>query len=240
MARARVERINSDALLVRRVSTGESDLIVTLVTEQRGLVSAAARSARRSWKRFAGIEPMHLLRVSLEERAGVEAMTLADATLLRARSRLTSDLSKLEAAGQALRWVRRASPPLTPEPGVWDEVNALLDRLDDDSAGAEVSAEGHLAAMGLRMLGAMGWGLDLDRCVRCGRECAETAAACIDPAAGGLICRACGGARLILKADRRVRMAAAMAGDDEALSGEDARQALELVEAALAAHSGHG
>lgn len=238
MGRARVDRIRTDALLVRRVPIGESDLMVTLFTEQRGLVSAAARAARKSWKRFAALEPMHLLRVSLEERAGSEVMSLVEAGLVSARPRLVADLPKLEAAGQALRWVRRASPPQTPEPGVWLEVNALLDRLEQEEAGSEVTPEAHLAAMGLRMLVAIGWGLDLDRCVRCGRPCAEASAACVDPAAGGLVCRACGGASTVLRAERRVRMVAALAGDDSALVGEDARQVLELVEATLAAHSG--
>lgn len=239
MVRARVDRVRTDALLVRRVPVGDSDLIVTLFTEARGVVSASARSARRSWKRFAALEPMHLLRVSLEERPGVEVMSLSEAALAKPRSLLVSDLAKLEAAGQALRWVRRAAPPLTPEPGMWSELNRLLDRLDQEGS-AEVPAEAHLAATGLRLLAAIGWGLDLDRCVRCGRPCEGAAAACVDPAAGGLVCRACGGASQVLRADRRSRMLAAMEGEDGALQAEDAKQVLDLVEAALSAHSGQG
>jgi DNA repair protein RecO (recombination protein O) len=221
--------------------------MVTLFTEQRGLVSAAARSARRSQKRFAALEPMHLLRVALEERPGAEVMSLAEASIARPRSRLVADLARLEAAGKALRWVRRASPPQTPEPGVWLEINALLDRLDGfNSDGGEPSGrperapEAHLAATGLRILTDVGWGLDLDRCVRCGRPCGESAAACIDPASGGLVCRSCGGANQVLRADRRARMLAAVAGDDEALLAEDAGQVIDLVDAALSAHSGQG
>jgi DNA repair protein RecO (recombination protein O) len=248
VARARTERLRSDALLVRRVPFGEADLMISLFTEERGLVSAVARSARRSWKRFAALEPMHLLRVALEERPGVELMSLAETSIARPRSRLVADLGKLEAAGRALRWVRRASPPQTPEPGVWLEINALLDRLDldgNEGEGADparpaLSPEAHLATTGLRILTTVGWGLDLDRCVRCGRPCAAAAAACIDPASGGLVCRACGGSSQVLRADRRARMLAALAGDDGALLAEDAAQVIDLVDAALSAHSGQG
>lgn len=236
--RARTERLHTEALLVRRVSFGEADLMVTLFTAERGLLSAVARAARKSYKRFAALEPMHLLRVTLEERPGAEVGSLVEASIARARSHVVSDLGRLEAAGRALRWVRSAVPPQTAEPGVWSEVNGLLDRLDD--AWDTQAPEAHLGASGLRMLVAVGWGLDLERCVRCGRGCGAGASACVDPAAGGLVCRSCGGARLILSGERRARFSAAVGGDDAALVVEDARTAIELVDVALAAHSGQG
>jgi DNA repair protein RecO (recombination protein O) len=236
--RARTERLHTDALLVRRVPYGDADLVVTFFTEQRGLISASARSARRSWKRFAAMEPMHLLRIAVEERPGSELWSLSETSIARPRSHLAADLGKLEAAGRALRWVRSASPPQTAEPLVWAEVNGFLDRLDDP--GEAQGAEALLAATGLRLLAAVGWGLDLERCVRCGRSCGEAAAACVDPAAGGLVCRLCGGAPKVLRADRRVRLLAAAGGDDAALLAEDASVGIDLVDAALAAHSGRG
>ena len=98
--------------------------------------------------------------------------------------------------------------------------------------------QGLLAAAGLRMLAAIGWGLELERCVRCGRACEPAAAACLDPGQGGLVCRACGGARIVLRGERRARLAAAQAAQVVALTDEDAAQALAIVEDALAAHAG--
>ncbi len=158
-SRPRTERLRSDALLVRNAPFGDADALVTLFTEAKGIVSAVARSARRSARRFPALEPMHLLRVSLDERPGSDMAVLLESSIARPRLTLVGSLERLEAAGQALRWVRRAAPPHTPEPALWEEINTLLDRLDAPEAGPSPAAR--VAAMGLRMLAAVGWGMDL-------------------------------------------------------------------------------
>src|SRR5438552_377994 len=79
------------------------------------------RAARKSSERFAAIEPMHQLRISYELR-GAETGALVEAAIERPRLALTKDLARLEAAGHALRWVRKAAPPLTPEPALWSTI----------------------------------------------------------------------------------------------------------------------
>lgn len=233
--RALRTRIRTDALLVRKAPFGEADAVVTFFTEEQGMVSAVARSALKSSKRFPSLEPMHLLHIGLEERSGAELGVLVEAEIERTRLVLTANLAGLEAAGHALRWVRRAAPPLTPEPALWAVINAFLDDLDVAGPGPAPGAR--LAGLGFRLLGAIGWGLDLERCVRCGRDCGDSASAFVDPAAGGLVCRACGGGRLLLREGRRARFLASTMGDDVALRDDDAAAAIELIEATLAAHT---
>lgn len=230
-------RTTTDALVVRAVPYGEADVVATLFTEALGRVSALARGARRSAKRFGGaLDPMHTVRVTVEERAGTELATMREASVVRARVVLMGDLARLEAAGCALRWVRSGSPPRLREPEVWHEIVDLLDRLDDRADA--LGPERHLGATGLRLLGAFGWGLELGACVRCGRPCDPARPAYVDAAAGGLVCRACGGASILLDAGVRTRLAQAAAGADDRLLPEDAALARRLVEAALAAHAG--
>jgi DNA repair protein RecO (recombination protein O) len=235
--RALRSRIRTEALLVRKAPFGDADAIVTLFTEERGIVTAVARSALRSSKRFPSLEPMHLLRVGLDERVGAEIGVLAEAEIARARLALTADLARLEAAGHALRWVRRAAPPHTPEPALWAAINAFLDDLDAAGQSPGPAPEARLAGLGLRLLVAIGWGLELERCVRCGRLCGGSSSAFVDPGEGGLVCRACGGARLLLRGGRRARFLAASHGDDAALRGDDPAAAVALVEATLDAHT---
>src|SRR5262249_26012851 len=91
-----------------------------------------ARGARKSKRRFvAALESMHTVRVVLDERPGAELLAVREATVVKPRARLLGDLDRMNAAGQALRWVRAGSPARTPEPEVWAELEALLDRLDD-------------------------------------------------------------------------------------------------------------
>ncbi len=225
----------AQALLLRRVEYGESDLVITLLTDTIGRVSALARGARKSVKRFGGVlEPMHTLRVVYDDRSGAELVTLREARLERARPFLVTSLERMQAAGQALNWVRKAAPPRTPEPEVWAAMESLLDHLSNpDDA---LSPRARLAASGLRLLAAFGWGIDFERCVSCGKEPGEAQAGAVDAARGGLICRDCGGARKRLTGTERVALARAAQGAE--LADEHAALALELVEQALKTHGG--
>ena len=58
-------RIESEALVVRTVTYGESDVIATLVTETSGKVSTIVRGARKSTRRVGGaLEPMHTIKAT--------------------------------------------------------------------------------------------------------------------------------------------------------------------------------
>jgi DNA repair protein RecO (recombination protein O) len=232
-ARAHRERIRTEALLLRAAPFGEADVMTTLLTEQRGIISAVARGARRSLHRFPALEPMHLLRVGLEERSTEDIATLVESSIERARLGLVDSLRQLEAAGLLLRWVRRAVSPNTREPAVWSETNDALDALETAPPGRE---DVFVASAGLRLLAAVGWGIELERCVRCGKPCDEDASAYMDPAEGGLVCRACGGGPVLLRAVRRRALIAASLGGVDAMAPEDARFAIDLVEAILSAH----
>ena len=239
MARGGAARasLTTRALLVRRVAYGESDLILTLLTEHAGKLSALARGARRSQRRFGGaLEPMHTLRVALDERATSDLYILREASIEQARTGLTSSLEALDAAGRALAWLARACVAKTPEPLAWAAVGDFLDALD--SAAQERPPRIQLAEFGLRLLHALGWALDFEHCVRCGKTCEAGQAAFADAAQGGLVCRACGGGRQRLDAPLRSRLAGLMHAPDNALLDADVDAALSLVESALRAHVG--
>lgn len=236
-ARKASARIATEALLLRRVEYGEADLVLTLLTQKLGKVSALARSARKSMKRFGGsIEPMHTLMLELDERPGAELFTLVEAKLLVPRAKILSSLAAMEAAGKALSWARRAAPPRTPEEAPYAVLSTLLDRLAVEP-NAESSALA-LAEAGLCLLSAFGWGIDFERCVRCGRQALASQSASVDAVRGGLICRSCGGARLRISAGARERMARAASGETGVLNADEAPTALSVVEAALGAHAG--
>jgi DNA repair protein RecO (recombination protein O) len=236
-ARSHESAHTTRALLLKRVEYGDADLVLTLFTEKLGRVSALARSARRSQRRFGGaLEPLHTLEVRLEDRQRNELSLLREARIVTARPALTESLERMKAAGRALGWVRSAAPAHTPEPEVWTLIEALLDELGKKDAASPSLA---LAAAGLRLLGALGWGLDFDRCVRCGKPCPPESPALVDPTRGGLVCRSCGGARKRLEPEVRKRLSrAAEQGDPRALGADDAELALGLVEAVLEAHAG--
>lgn len=226
--------IESEALVVRTVEFGESDIIATLVTERAGKLSVIVRGARKGSRRLGGaLEPVHTIAVRLEDR-GAELATLKEAQIVRLRSALVGNLEALDAAGVALRWARHLFPPRTVEPEGWRLLVEVLDALD---AGAS-SPRRELARAGLAMLSAVGYALDLERCVACGRPCPEGKAACVDPARGGLVCKACGGAARVLLPEAREAARRLVRGASTDVSDRSAETVLGLVDLALAAHTG--
>jgi DNA repair protein RecO (recombination protein O) len=228
-----VKRISSDALVVRTIAYGDSDVIATLLTETDGKLSAMVRGGRKSQRRVGGaLEPFHTSRVLLDDRGG-ELATLREARLVRVRAGIVGNLEAMDAAGTALRWARHLFPPRHPEPQAWHTVETLLDALD---SGRPPRME--LAAAALRLLADVGYALDLERCVRCGRPCPDAKPAFIDASRGGLVCRTCGGARRVLDAELRLLARGAQRGEAVVFSRKQADSLLTVVDDAMAVHAG--
>jgi DNA repair protein RecO (recombination protein O) len=238
-----VSLLETRALVVRTVEFGESDVIATLVTEDAGKVAAVVRGARKGSRRVGGaLEPVHTIAVLLDDK-GAELTTLKESRIVQLRTGVVSNLESLDAAGTALRWARHLFPPRTPEPLGWSVLIELLDALDAVPAGS-VPPRRELARAGLAMLAAVGYGLELEQCAVCGRPCPEGRSACVDPARGGLVCRACGGAASVLlpaarEAARSLsRRATPSTADAAAVTDASAEALLGLVDRAMAAHAG--
>jgi DNA repair protein RecO (recombination protein O) len=232
-----VTQLESDALVVRTVEVGESDVVATLVTERFGKLGVVVRGARKGSRRIGGaLEPVHTVNVLVEDK-GKDLSTLKESRIVRLREAVVGDLDALDAAGVALRWARHIFPLRTPEPEGWRVLVDLLDRLDARGPPAPV-ARTELARAGLAMLGAVGWGLELQQCVACGRVCPDEKAAFVDPQRGGLVCTSCGGARGVLTPPERRAALTLAAGTTESVDDAGARAVLNLVDLAMAAHAG--
>jgi len=222
------------ALLLKRIDYRDADLIVTLFTYDYGKVQALARGARRSRKRFAGsLEPMHTLKVELTEPGRGQLYELRSASVATPRVQLTQRLERLEAAGRVLGWLRHALPEKSRDPQLWALAIELMDTLDATSS---VDCPATLSQFGLRLLMALGWGIDFDHCVKCGSHCPPNRSATVSATQGGLICSSCGGAKTKLPGLLRARLSNAASGQ-HGLAAEDAGLALRLVEEALGAHA---
>ncbi len=240
-----MKRIESAALLVRSVAYGEADLIATFFTETDGKVSAVVRGARRSTKRFGGaLEPIHELFVSLEDK-GKELCTLKEARIGRPREGIVRSLDTMDAAGRALRWIRHLCPARTPEAAVWSSLGTLLDILDALGHGPGLAAGvispvvgQHLAVFGLALLADVGYAIDFERCVRCGKPCPEGRPAFVDAAGGGLVCMTCGGARRTMTSELRILALRAQAREPGlVMTSGQANELVEIAEEAMSAHT---
>jgi len=228
-----VKAFTTEALLVRQIAYGESDVIATFLTATHGKLGMVARGARRSSRRFQGVlEPLSTVRLTYEDR-GRELCTLKEGRVTVPRTRIMEDLDALEAAGKALRFVRALCPPRTPEPDVMQGLTTLLDALQE---GRPTQAE--LLRFSFALLTGVGYGLELSRCLRCGKPRPADRPAYVDPDKGGVVCASCGGGKFLLPVELLAEAERLALGEPVELSDLHIATLLRVAEEAIVAHAG--
>ena len=100
--------VQTEALVLRVREFGESDRIVHLLTPDWGRVSAIAKGAKRSRKRFAGtLDLFHRLRVSIERRRPGTMARLEDSRLIDPAVALRRDPRRFALAAYLVELIDR-------------------------------------------------------------------------------------------------------------------------------------
>jgi len=215
--RASVERVaatrpttRTRAIVLRGVDFGDSDRVVTLLTEEVGIVAVMARGVRKGSRRFPGAVPSFaILDAELAVGRG-EVGRLAEAAPRRSFPALLGDLERMRAVGGQLDWLRRLLPSRQPDPDVFETTVQLLEAV---AMAPPPDVKRLVVAFRARVASLLGIEPSLVRCARCGREPGPRQAARFDPASGGIVCRACGGGPLTLSGDARRGLIAAQGTD---------------------------
>jgi DNA repair protein RecO (recombination protein O) len=175
-------------VVLKTTDYGEADRVVALLTEERGKLSAFARAARASRRRFGGaLEPFTLVSAELRERPGAELWALESVSVQRAFGAIRGELSRIACAGYACDLSRALVRDHEPHPDLFALLVTYLGRLED--AAPEPAA---LRAFELGALRAAGLAPRLDACARCGGELAPRGGRLAFGAdEGGLLCPRC-------------------------------------------------
>lgn len=225
--------ISTAAFVLRAVDLRESDRLLTLLTEKQGKVSAVARGARSSRRRFGGaLEPFALVEVTLDRGRGKDSLyALSEATLVDAHEGLARDLERLGAAAFVVELAREVTPEHEPDPRLFGVVAEALSLLS--SAGPRATRPLAVAA-GLGLLACAGLAVSAGACNACGRKLPPGRKAHFDPRRGGVVCTACGGGPILLSARAAGGLAALSRGAlADAASAELPGAVLLEIEAAL-------
>ncbi|ACL65990.1 DNA repair protein RecO [Anaeromyxobacter dehalogenans 2CP-1] len=181
-----MDRAKLTGVVLRAVDYGESDRVVTLLTAERGKVSAFARGARASRRRFGGaLEPFTLLSAEVRERSGSDLLGLDSVSVVRGFGALRGDLGRIACAGYAAELARELVRDHQPHDELFELLVAYLDALD---AGPPRPAA--LRAFELGALRAAGLMPRLDACARCGAPVGEGPVR-FDAGEGGALCAGC-------------------------------------------------
>jgi DNA repair protein RecO (recombination protein O) len=182
------QRAKLTAIVLRTVDYGESDRVVTLLSRERGKVSAFARGARASRKRFGGaLEPFTLLTAEVRLRGASDLLGLDTTHVLRGHGGIRGDLARIACAAYAAELARELVRDHEPHDDLFELLLgylALLDGTPARPAGLRAFELGALAAAGLAPR--------LDACARCGAPLDGTRALRFDPGQGGVLCEGCG------------------------------------------------
>lgn len=140
----------------------DSSRILELITRAHGRVSVFARAARRGGSTLpAALQPFSEILVSWTARGEAGQLTGAE----RVRTPLTLAGDRLMSAFYANELLLKLLPRHDPHPALFDAYAVLLARLD----GAAYEPARALRLFEKRLLGELGWGLDLEQDARTGR-----------------------------------------------------------------------
>jgi DNA repair protein RecO (recombination protein O) len=185
-----MQRLKTSAIVLRTVDYGESDRVVALFSLERGKLSAFARGARASKRRFGGtLEPFTLLEAELKERRGAELMILESVSVSRSFGGIRTDLARIACASYACELARELVRDHEPHADLFHLLAGYLGRLEDGPARPWM-----LRAFELGALRAGGIMPRLDACSRCGSvlDTPPSGRLFFDPGQGGFLCGRCG------------------------------------------------
>jgi DNA repair protein RecO (recombination protein O) len=180
----------TEAVLLRAVDVGEWDRIVYLLTPDLGRVTAMAKSARKSVKRFPGtLDLMNHLDVELEVRRE-RMIYIGRARLITPFLNLRADPSRFALGCYLVDLLGRLAPEGSSAGDAQHLFDFTLGALHDIEA--TVPDPKVRMFLQLQSLSALGLQPELRHCVRCGRELRGSGAFGFHVGDGGARCRDCG------------------------------------------------
>jgi len=183
-------RFSTSAIVLRKVDFGDYDIIVTFFSASRGKLSAIAKSAKRSVKRFSGaLELFSELNIVCESRRRKGLPVLQEAGLIHPFSSIRTDIEK---TGYASYWTEMINEWMEEGQNQRDIYHLYLYVLDALDKG-ERTAGALSILFQLRFLNLSGYAPNFRECAKCRKRLEELSESRFrfDLKTGGLICGRC-------------------------------------------------
>ncbi|MDR1535856.1 MAG: DNA repair protein RecO C-terminal domain-containing protein [Planctomycetota bacterium] len=200
--------IKTRAIVLRRRLFSETSLVAALLAREGGRFDVLAKGCRRPGSPLFGhLDLCQCEEVVILERPQAGLDLLLEAGFADEHPGLRFFPPAFAAAGLLANLAAEAALPGEPQPGLFEVLSRaipLLSGLGEPFRAARLSASPPLSlpdkeillvrTLKLALLDALGWlgfGLELGRCLACGRPPGPGEPAWLDPRRGGLVCRAC-------------------------------------------------
>ncbi|MEE4609305.1 MAG: DNA repair protein RecO [Desulfobacteraceae bacterium] len=181
---------NTPGILLRRVEYGDNDLILNVITPDRGKLALMAKAAKRSRRRFGGVLDLFaILDLSYHTGRWGRLTLLAEARLCEPLNSLRCEVIKTAYASYWAEMVHFWGEEGQPQPDLYALLHDVLTALDRDRLPARVLS----LLFQLRFMHLAGLGPRLAECVGCRRTIEQMDAGRLgfDPVRGGVICQSC-------------------------------------------------
>ena len=182
----------SPAIVLRRVDFGDYDLILTFFTLKKGKISAIAKSAKKSTRRFGGIlELFSVLEIVCSSRTDRDLMILQEADLKNSFSGIRVNLNKTAYASYFAEMVNEWTESGAKQEDLYLLLCHVLEQIDAGRIPEEISGILFL----IRFASIAGIRPNLLRCGICLRETdkIEEERVTFDFSRSGIICQKCSG-----------------------------------------------
>lgn len=178
----------SDAIIMRTWEFGETDLLVSFFTSDRGRLKGVAKGARKSRKRFANcLDLFSLVKLEYELKRGRELYFLNSGKLVHAFPGIRSDFSSLSLASYMIELTEILFPVGVVAKRMFELLNGSFSALGEDKKIDKLRILFETKAMALG-----GYRINLDKCCDCGRSYAGEGRAAFKRSKGGIVCLKCG------------------------------------------------
>lgn len=180
----------TEAFVLRAVSYGERDVIVTLLTADQGRISALAKNARSSRRFAGGLQPLRKARVLLQHKPNREMQLFLEMEVQKGWSAIEKSYDKITIASYATELLRE----LAREDAESAKLIDLLEAFYDDINVAEDDLnqlETILRYFQLRLLERFGASPSLYHCHRCGLDHKDMERLQCTRSGEGLLCVEC-------------------------------------------------
>jgi DNA repair protein RecO (recombination protein O) len=177
----------SESIITRTWEFGETDLLVSFFTADKGRLKGVAKGARKSSKRFANcLDSFCLTRLEYERKSGRDLYFLNSGKLIEGFSGLRSDFYALSLASYMVELAETLFPLGVAEPRMFDLLKSAFSALSSDLKKEELRILFEAKALALG-----GYGINFERCCSCGRSYAGEGRAVFKQSKGGIACLKC-------------------------------------------------